>query len=362
MTPTPEPAPTADDAADRLAAHGAARGHLERWRAAQHVGPAGIDAAVTHWPLRPEAPWAVAQVALLRRAAGALCLAAGIVFFFAYNWQDLSAMGRFALLGALVSGFALAGAVAPRPAATASLFLGLVATGAWLATIGQTYQTGADAWQLFAAWAALGTLWAWAAQAPPPWWLVFALAELAVLRYLNVHVGLGLETWVDAVFSSRWLSGALLHAVAALGLLAAWEALARWAPTLGLRGLVGPRALAALAAGAALWLGITALFGTPGPQRVWPAAADSLTAFALLGALAAYALRGRRDLFALACALYAAALLAVLTLGEWLGASSGTWAVLAVLLIALSVVLTQALMRLAGDAASAPAANQAKAP
>ena len=89
-------------------------------------------------------------VAVLAAALGGL----GVVFWVAANWQTLGRFGRFALL----EGFVLAMCVGAlwKPAARAPLGLvALLAIGALFAYFGQTYQTGADPWQLFAVWALL---------------------------------------------------------------------------------------------------------------------------------------------------------------------------------------------------------------
>jgi uncharacterized membrane protein len=65
----------------------------------------------------------------------------------------------------------------------AALFLASLLTGALLALIGQTYQTGADTFELFAWWALLILPWALAGRTAVLWVLVAALANLAVAFY-----------------------------------------------------------------------------------------------------------------------------------------------------------------------------------
>ncbi len=124
------------------------------------------------------------SVALLGAALAGL----GLLMWVAANWAELGRMMRFALLQALLLAACLGAAA--RPAARAPLaLLAFLATGALFAYFGQTYQTGADAWQLFALWAllglplALGTrsdlLWA-------PWALV---AMLAIVLWTHTHSG-----------------------------------------------------------------------------------------------------------------------------------------------------------------------------
>ena len=124
-----------------------------------------------------------AQRALL--ALGAAHFLAGIVFFFAYNWEDLGAFARFGLIqGAPV--MAIVAAVAAglhRPAGKALLVAASVLTGVLLAVIGQVYQTGADAWELFAAWTVLVLPWVLASRSSIHWFLWGMLALTALSTY-----------------------------------------------------------------------------------------------------------------------------------------------------------------------------------
>lgn len=63
-----------------------------------------------------------------------------------------------------------------------AVLLATLALGGLLAFVGQTYQTGADAWQLFATWAALALLWALAARRDAMWalWLLITGLGLAL--------------------------------------------------------------------------------------------------------------------------------------------------------------------------------------
>ena len=89
------------------------------------------------------------------RIGGLLSLAAGVVFFIAANWSDFAVFGRFALIEALLVACAALAIWQPPPASVGrgALFLAFVATGGLLALFGQTYQTGADVYELFLSWA-----------------------------------------------------------------------------------------------------------------------------------------------------------------------------------------------------------------
>ena len=128
--------------------------------------------------------WLPRGVAVLAAALGGL----GVVLWIAANWDTLSRFGRFALLQGFVLVMCL-GAMW-RPAGRAPLgLLALLATGALFAYFGQTYQTGADPWQLFALWAAL-TLPLCAAIRSDVLWAPWALIVMtAISLWVHAHTG-----------------------------------------------------------------------------------------------------------------------------------------------------------------------------
>ncbi|MBP0622517.1 DUF2157 domain-containing protein [Cupriavidus consociatus] len=237
----------------------AIRRALADWRACGRLAAAAIAA-----------PWARTEPAAAdwRRwldqalmALGTALLCAGVIVFFAFNWQDLHKFSKFGLLAAAIT--VLAAFAWLRPAADAAGRAALggaqVLAGVLLAVIGQTYQTGADAWQLFALWALLAVPWALAARAAPHWWLVLVVGNVALLRYFSIRFGMaGLFA---LLFDSRYLRTATLALLGAVMLqLALWHLLAARAPGLGFRGQTGSRLLAALACVQAGSLGLTSLF------------------------------------------------------------------------------------------------------
>jgi uncharacterized membrane protein len=85
---------------------------------------------------------------------GAVLGGMGIIFWIAANWESLGRFGRFALLQATVAVMCIG--AWRRPSARVPLsIVAFLACGALFAYFGQTYQTGADPWQLFALWATL---------------------------------------------------------------------------------------------------------------------------------------------------------------------------------------------------------------
>ncbi len=103
---------------------------------------------------------------------------AGIIFFFAYNWDSLSDFAKFAILqSGIVITAVLALILNPdKPAGKSFLISTTVLVGVLLAVISQVYQTGADAWELFATWTLLTFPFALASRNAAHWfvWLIVA--------------------------------------------------------------------------------------------------------------------------------------------------------------------------------------------
>lgn len=139
-------------------------------------------------------------VAVLGAALGGL----GVLLWIAANWSVLGRFGRFGLL----EGFFLLLCVGAmlRPSARPALsLLALLSIGGLFAYFGQTYQTGADPWQLFAVWSALALplclglrsdiLWT-------PWMLV---TMTGVSLWVQAHAG---HQWsVDAAYIHTHATG-----------------------------------------------------------------------------------------------------------------------------------------------------------
>ncbi len=146
-----------------------------------------LERAAMHAPLQAGAHEWQRMFERLLAFGGALLLGAAVVFFLAYNWD---ALHRFAKFGLAAAALMACGLVAlwsvPRGIVfRAALFGACVTTGALLALIGQAYQTGADVWQLFAAWAALILPFALLSRSSASWGLWLVVLNVASLRALS---------------------------------------------------------------------------------------------------------------------------------------------------------------------------------
>jgi len=123
------------------------------------------------------------DVALLTLGTGFMM--AGIIFFFAYNWQDLPKGVKIGMLEAMVIAcgcyavFSRSRPFVRNMVLTAAAIL----TGALFAVYGQIYQTGADAYDFFFGWAAAILLWAMVASFPALWLLLLLLLNLTLWFY-----------------------------------------------------------------------------------------------------------------------------------------------------------------------------------
>lgn len=264
---------------------------------------------------------------------GAVFCAAAVVFFFAYNWQ---AMGRFAKFGliemlllAAVAASVRLGLGPDRASGKAALLAAALLVGGLLALVGQTYQTGADPYELFAVWALAILPWVALARFGTFWLFWIGLLNLAVALYYQAFGGLfgflfGVERLLWALFA--------LNAAA----LALWE----WAAQRGIAwlGERWPLRILAAAAGALVTiLAVWATFDKPG---------DKPASFALylLWMAALYAVYRRRlpDLFTLAGmvlsgVVFGAALLSKLLFGNGgLGNDSGAFLMVGLAVIGMS--------------------------
>ncbi|MCY1042461.1 DUF2157 domain-containing protein [Corallococcus sp. bb12-1] len=134
-----------------------------------------------------------AFVSMTLMALGSLLVLAGVVYFFAYNWAEL---GRFAKLGLIalgITGTAVgAWRLGDRPAGQFALLASAVLVGPLLAVYGQTYQTGADPYELFIGWGALILPWVALARFTPLWLLQVVLVNTGVILFWGQRMdGLG---------------------------------------------------------------------------------------------------------------------------------------------------------------------------
>ncbi|MCL2310679.1 MAG: DUF2157 domain-containing protein [Proteobacteria bacterium] len=166
---------------------------------------------------------------------GVAALLAGLIFFVAANWSGMGRFFKFALaeLAVLISLVAYVFCARFRYG-NAALLAASLAVGALLALIGQTYQTGADTFELFIVWALLIFPWVLMARLPALWVLWLIILHMAYVFYVTTFEAL----WGFSLRNERALVVVVLFDSCAL---IAWEWFAaqgrawmhgRWVPRL----------------------------------------------------------------------------------------------------------------------------------
>ena len=123
---------------------------------------------------------------------GMMLVASGLIFFLAYNWNDLGRYAKFALAEALlVAALLFVWRLGlDRTNGKAALFGACIFLGALLALIGQTYQTGADTFELFGAWAIMILPWVLVGRSTSLWLLWLILVNVAITLYFQNFFGI----------------------------------------------------------------------------------------------------------------------------------------------------------------------------
>lgn len=157
------------------------------WVASGHLDADKLEHALA---ITNSAPSAAAQLrfisaVVLTFAVTLLC--SGVIFFFAFNWAELSRYAKFAIAqtALLLSLLPLLRLKLTNSLGQAALFSASLLVGALLALVGQTYQSGADNYQLFLIWAILITPWTLLARMPALWLLLLALLNLSLVLALD---------------------------------------------------------------------------------------------------------------------------------------------------------------------------------
>jgi uncharacterized membrane protein len=282
------------------------REELDRLAAFYSLSADGTQRMLDLAGARPTRAEGLGFVARCLRYGGVLSLASAVVFFVAANWSRFAVFGRFALLEVLVLALATVAFIRPPPAfpGRAALFLAFISTGALLALFGQTYQTGADVYELFVTWSLLALPLVVAAQwsvASAAWVLVL---DVALLLYCGWQPQGG-ALWI--LFDSRRYDISLAMLASAFVNLALWALFQK----LDLRAVPDwvRRLLVFFAMAFVTWVGMRASI------RGFEAHDGDPNGLVFLGTLAAlaipsiWALRERRDVFPLAMAMTAAILI-----------------------------------------------------
>lgn len=259
------------DSADLLGLS-ATRSRLHALTGAQVLDARELERGLVELELRPsKASWSryLYWHALI---LGVVLFVAGTIFFVAANWSSLPGVARMGIVGGLLAIATMVGGyLGDSLTGRAVSLLGGLLFGPLLAVYGQVYQTGADAWQLFAMWALVLLAYAVLVRFVGTWVIALIITHVAWFSWIAQELGGDLyegdNAWLVAslalldaavvVIAERWLDGrereVLVHTAGSLGLAVALPfgviALADGLPEGGAVGL-----LVLLGGLAAIWL------------------------------------------------------------------------------------------------------------
>ena len=153
--------------------------------------------------------WFWKGAAVLAAALGGF----GVIVWLAANWESLGRIGRFALLQGSVLAMGLGATANPRLRAPLGL-LALLFTGGLFAYFGQTYQTGADPWQLFALWAVLALPLCLGARSDVLWapWALVAITAISLWTFAHTGHRWRAEPQDLAVYAMAWTAAIAIWA------------------------------------------------------------------------------------------------------------------------------------------------------
>lgn len=169
--------------------------------------PSQINANLNRWD---ERTWFEATTLAIAAALAAF----GMILAIAANWDTFGRAGQFAIVGGtLLAG--CAASIASATLRTPGLIVAFAATGGLFALVGQTFQTGADPWTLFAAWAIAALPFAVASRSDALWMPWSLVAMTGVQLWLHQTSGRSFTTATSStsVYVSWVLSAGLILAL-----------------------------------------------------------------------------------------------------------------------------------------------------
>lgn len=157
----------------------------------EHLQQQHLDQAMQLAELTPTASQWQGFLRALVFWSGIIALSSGLIFFIAANWQEIGRMAKFvlvecAIIGAVVGYWCFQ---QNEKVKRACLLIAFLSVGALMALFGQTYQTGADPWQLFFNWALVTFPWVLVSRFNVLWLLWLGLLNLSVSLFYQAFGG-----------------------------------------------------------------------------------------------------------------------------------------------------------------------------
>ncbi len=197
-----------------------------------NLPPSEIQLILEEYHYNDKSNWALfLQWLFIGLGSGLMC--AGIIFFFAFNWEELH---KFVKLGMII--VLLLSSIIPviflslKPIYDKILLtVSTVLVGVAFAVFGQIYQTGANAFDFFLAWTLFVVVWAFSTRFSPMWVIFLILTTITTILYIDQEIIefsedlllmvlivkftsvyfiiRGIESYKDIVLFDRWFDNLL---------------------------------------------------------------------------------------------------------------------------------------------------------
>lgn len=170
--------------------------------------PVPVAASNTEQKLADAKAWMqFIQIASLTIGAGLLL--AGIIFFFAYNWDAIHRFAKMGIAAGLLLVVFLVVMIAPMRNFTRNIaiFAMCVSVGVFWIIFGQAYQVQADSPTLFLTWALCIAIWVYVADFYPLWAFFVVLLAMGVIPYNHLLIPReGWELSIMMIYSAAWFA------------------------------------------------------------------------------------------------------------------------------------------------------------
>ncbi|WP_338197481.1 DUF2157 domain-containing protein [Flagellimonas marinaquae] len=155
----------------------------------------GVDRALSDHVYSNKYAW-LRFLKLLVLTLGISFTVAGIIYFFAYNWDSLNKFLKLGAVQSLVLIFTfLALFIKQKAFIKKSILTGApVLVGVMYAVFGQIYQTGANAYDFFLTWTIFITIWVFISNFPTLWLIYVSLLNITLVLYAKQ----GVENWSES--------------------------------------------------------------------------------------------------------------------------------------------------------------------
>lgn len=170
----------------------------------KHLSEQNIHDAIAIADISPSArQWKIFMRTMLFWS-GSIALTFSILFFIAANWDGIGRMTKFALVEvSIVLGMLVYLKFKHNETIRQiSLVVCMLCVGGLMALFGQTYQTGADPWQLFFNWALLTIPWVLISRFSVMWLIFLGLLNVSLSLYYQTFGGYLNSIWALFIFNS----------------------------------------------------------------------------------------------------------------------------------------------------------------